>query len=78
MSELDYWSERLTKGALSRREFIGRAAALGASSLAISTRLAHADAVDDETPVEGGPSCALASAAAARPTASISGLTSTR
>ena len=42
MSELDYWSGRLIKGAISRREFMGRAAALGASSLAISTLLASA------------------------------------
>ena len=44
MSELDYWNGRLIKGAVSRREFMGRAAALGASSLAISTMLASADA----------------------------------
>ena len=54
MSELDYWNGRLLKGAVSRREFMGRAAALGASSLAISTMLASADARADETPKKGG------------------------
>ena len=54
MSELDYWNGRLLKGAISRREFMGRAAALGASSLAISTMLASADALAAETPKKGG------------------------
>ena len=54
MSELDYWNGRLLKGAVSRREFMGRAAALGASSLAISTMLASADALAAETPKKGG------------------------
>ena len=31
MSALDYWKGRLIKGAISRREFMSRAAALGAS-----------------------------------------------
>ena len=50
MTELDYWNGRLIKGAISRREFMGRAAALGASSVAISTMLASADAIAAETP----------------------------
>jgi peptide/nickel transport system substrate-binding protein len=54
MSELDHWKERLSKGAVSRREFIERAAALGASSLAISQMLASADAIAAETPKKGG------------------------
>ena len=54
MSELDYWNGRLLRGAISRREFMGRAAALGASSLAISTMLASADALAAETPKNGG------------------------
>ena len=54
MSELDYWNARLLKGAISRREFMGRAAALGASSVAISTMLASADAFAAETPKKGG------------------------
>ena len=53
MSELDHWKERLSKGAVSRREFIERAAALGASSLAISQMLASADAIAAETPKKG-------------------------
>ena len=54
MSELDYWNRRLIKGAISRREFMGRAAALGASSLAISAILASADAVAADAPKNGG------------------------
>ncbi len=54
MTELDYWSGRLIKGAISRRAFMGRAAALGASSLAISTLLASADAIAADTPKSGG------------------------
>ena len=54
MSELDYWNGRLLKGAISRREFMGRAAALGASSVAISAMLASADAIAAETPKKGG------------------------
>ena len=54
MSELNYWNGRLLRGAISRREFMGRAAALGASSLAISTMLASADALAADTPKNGG------------------------
>ena len=54
MTELDYWSGRLIKGAVSRRAFMGRAAALGASSLAISTLLASADAIAADAPKSGG------------------------
>src|SRR6202142_468061 len=54
MSELDYWNRRLIKGAISRREFMGRAAALGASSLAISTMLGSADAIAANAPKNGG------------------------
>ena len=54
MSELDYWKARLLRGAVSRREFMGRAAALGASGLAISGMLASADALAAETPRNGG------------------------
>ena len=52
MSELDYWNARLLKGAISRREFMGRAAALGASSVAGSTMLASADARADDAQAE--------------------------
>src|SRR5260370_2906502 len=54
MSELDYWNARLLRGAVSRREFMGRAAALGASTAVISNLLASADAIADETPKKGG------------------------
>ena len=54
MSELDYWKTRLQKGAISRREFMGRAVALGASTVAISSLLASADAYAAETPRKGG------------------------
>src|SRR6202021_1500556 len=54
MSELDYWNGRLIKGAISRREFMGRAAALGASGLAISTLLASAGASAADAPKNGG------------------------
>ncbi len=54
MSELDYWNGHLLRGAVSRRAFMGRAAALGASGLAISTMLASADVLAAETPKSGG------------------------
>jgi peptide/nickel transport system substrate-binding protein len=54
MSELDYWNAQLLRGGVSRREFMGRAAALGASGLAISTMLGGADALAAETPRKGG------------------------
>ncbi len=54
MNELDYWNARLIKGAISRREFMGRAAALGASGLAISTLLSSAAALAADTPKNGG------------------------
>jgi peptide/nickel transport system substrate-binding protein len=54
MSELDDWKARLLRGTVSRREFMGRAAALGASTAAISTLLASADALAADTPRKGG------------------------
>jgi peptide/nickel transport system substrate-binding protein len=54
MSELDYLKGRLVKGAVTRREFMGRAAALGASTLTISSMLASADAIAAESPKKGG------------------------
>ena len=54
MSELDYWSGRLIKRAISRREFIGRATAFGASSAAISSLLASAAATAADAPKIGG------------------------
>ena len=52
MSELESWKTRLVEGAVSRREFMGRAAALGASGVAISSMLETAQAA--ETPKKGG------------------------
>ncbi len=54
MSELNYWTTKLQTGGVSRREFMGRAAALGASTAAISSLLASADAFAAETPKKGG------------------------
>jgi peptide/nickel transport system substrate-binding protein len=51
MSELDYLQGRLKKGQISRREFLGRAAALGASA-AFMTNAVEAFAAD--TPKKGG------------------------
>jgi peptide/nickel transport system substrate-binding protein len=54
MSELDYLTSRLTLGAISRREFMGRAAALGASTALVSTIASSFDAVAAESPKKGG------------------------
>ncbi len=54
MSELNYWKTKLQAGGVSRREFMGRAAALGASTAVISSLLASADAIAAETPKKGG------------------------
>ncbi len=54
MSELDTWFARLVKNAVSRREFIGRAAVLGASSVTLSTMLESAAKAAAETPKKGG------------------------
>lgn len=54
MSELNYWKTKLQAGGISRREFVGRAAALGASTAMISSLLASAGASAAETPKNGG------------------------
>ena len=54
MSELEYLKGRLQDGAMTRREFLGRAAALGASTLAISNALGAVEAYAAETPRAGG------------------------
>ena len=55
MSELDHWKSLLVARAVSRREFMGRAAALGASSAAISTMLSKASAATTtDAPKSGG------------------------
>jgi len=54
VSELDFWSARLAQGVISRKEFMGRAAGLGASATLISGLLARIEAVAAETPRKGG------------------------
>ena len=54
MSELGDLKTKLQSGGLSRREFMGRAAALGASSAVITSLLASADAYAADTPKKGG------------------------
>ncbi|MGA2792700.1 MAG: ABC transporter substrate-binding protein, partial [Roseiarcus sp.] len=54
MSELDYLAGKLRLGAISRREFMGRAAALGVSTALISTMVGNLGAVAAETPKKGG------------------------
>ncbi len=50
--ELDYYASRVTAGVMTRREFMGRAAALGVSAAVAST--VFADAVHAAGPVKGG------------------------
>ena len=52
MAELEYWTEQVRKGRISRREFIGRAAALGVTAAAASTLLAQAGVAAE--PKKGG------------------------
>jgi peptide/nickel transport system substrate-binding protein len=54
MSELIFLKTKLQTGGISRREFMGRAAALGASTAVISSLLASADAYAADTPRKGG------------------------
>jgi peptide/nickel transport system substrate-binding protein len=54
MSEVGYLKDRLQIGAISRREFMGRAAALGASTALISTMIASVDALAAEAVKKGG------------------------
>ena len=54
MNELGDLKTRLQSGGLSRRDFMGRAAALGASSAVIASLLASADAYAADTPKKGG------------------------
>ena len=54
MNELGDLKTKLQSGGLSRREFMGRAAALGASSAVIASLLASADAYAADTPKKGG------------------------
>ena len=54
MSQLDYLKHQHMRGAISRREFMGRATALGASAGMLASMLASVDAYAAETPVKGG------------------------
>ncbi|WP_158554792.1 ABC transporter substrate-binding protein [Methylovirgula sp. 4M-Z18] len=54
MSELEYLKNQHKLGRLSRREFMGRSAALGASAATIATMVAEVDAHAEETPKSGG------------------------
>src|SRR5215468_11936684 len=42
MSELEYWTQQIVKGKISRREFLGRAAALGVTTALATTLLDEA------------------------------------
>jgi peptide/nickel transport system substrate-binding protein len=52
MAELEYWTEQIKKGRISRREFMGRAAALGVTAAAASTLLTEAGVAAE--PKKGG------------------------
>jgi peptide/nickel transport system substrate-binding protein len=54
MNELEYWKQQHARGRLSRREFLGRAAALGASAALMSSLVGQVEAFAAETPVKGG------------------------
>src|SRR5258708_11895603 len=52
MTELEYWTQQIKKGRISRREFMGRAAALGVSTALATTMLSEAGVA--QTPKRGG------------------------
>jgi peptide/nickel transport system substrate-binding protein len=52
VKELDYWLQQTAKGRISRREFMGRAAALGVSATLATTLLSEAGVA--ATPKKGG------------------------
>ncbi len=54
MTELEFLQQQHGKGRIGRREFIGRAAALGAGAALISTLLGEVEARAAETPRQGG------------------------
>ena len=54
MSQLDYLKVQHVMGKMSRREFVGRASALGASSTVIAGMLASNDAIAADSPRKGG------------------------
>jgi peptide/nickel transport system substrate-binding protein len=54
MGELEFWRDQHAAGRISRREFLGRAAALGAGATAIAAMVASVEAEAAETPRKGG------------------------
>jgi peptide/nickel transport system substrate-binding protein len=52
MTELEYWTDQIKRGRISRREFMGRTAALGMSTALATTLLTKAGVA--ETPKQGG------------------------
>src|SRR6516225_7898825 len=52
MTELEYWTRQIVKGRISRREFLGRAAALGVSTALATTLLSQAGVA--ASPKRGG------------------------
>ncbi len=54
MTELEFLKQQHQDGRVSRREFLGRAAALGASAALVSTMLGAVEAHAAETPRKGG------------------------
>src|SRR5215813_11441643 len=52
MTELDYWTQQIKKGRINRREFMGRAAALGLTTALATSLLAKAGIA--ATPKKGG------------------------
>jgi peptide/nickel transport system substrate-binding protein len=54
MSELEFWRDQHAAGRISRREFLGRAAALGAGAAVVAATAASVEADAAETPRKGG------------------------
>ncbi|MBV9220996.1 MAG: ABC transporter substrate-binding protein [Methylobacteriaceae bacterium] len=54
MRELDFLKQQHLRGRISRREFLGRAAALGASAALLSAMVSDIEAYAAETPAKGG------------------------
>jgi len=52
MTELEYWTQQITQGRIGRRDFMGRAAALGVGTALASTLVAQAGKADE--PQKGG------------------------
>ncbi|MEX2200838.1 MAG: twin-arginine translocation signal domain-containing protein, partial [Dongiaceae bacterium] len=52
MSEIRYWQQQVAKGRISRREFLGRAAALGVTTALATTMLAEVGKAQE--PKHGG------------------------